>query len=211
MGHDQEYNYPSLEKSGGLVSGIVRLGAKVVNAIRNFMANIRARLTFTQNYRNQLSHQYDEKPQLAVSTQQSEEINQSIVSTMNEVFHGQHPGEYLSRLTPEEREQVIVSFAKKILKLYGLNDVSVVFAHDELSLCGAYSFKNKTLFINRSYLTLNDPVLLLDAVDTVIHESRHALQHAAMHDHNPLQFDEKTVASWVRNMNNYIQGSYRSC
>jgi len=185
---------------------IKNLGEQIVETVRNFYINLRARAIFTNDAKEAIRNRYNEKPELAVSSEKFEEVNAEVVNLMNEVFNGQHPGEFLLAISDiNERQAVMEKFATKLLEIYGLTDVKFMSGYDSIGLCGYYSFDRKVLFLNKSFLTINDPILLLDAVDTILHESRHALQHAAMHDHNPLGFDRETIVSWIKNMNNYVR------
>ena len=189
-----------------VISGIRNVTSRIIDIIKRFVENIRNRTEYPPAVIEQRAHQYDTQPEVPANTEKALEVNDRVVELMNDVFHGKHPGEYLNAIEDfEQREKVFREFATRLLELYGLTDVKVAFEHLDKSYAGCYSFDRKTLSVNVSYLTLNNPVLLLDAVDTVLHESRHALQHAAMYGHNPLGFDEETIKSWIKNMKNYIR------
>lgn len=70
--------------------------------------------------------------------------------------------------------------------------------------------EHRGYFSNDGYLYLNEDVLTnptnrLDALDTVFHEGRHAMQQAAIYDPNKYSVERKQADIWKDNFNNYIQ------
>ncbi len=208
MGNDMQEMSQQVQvpEASSLLERVVHLGARVVETVRNFYINFRAKFVYTEHVQETIRHRYDEKPQQITSTQLSQEMDAQVVALMNEVFGGQHPGEYLVSIhSLEQRQAVMEEFATRLLKLYGLTDIKFISDYDSMSICGYYDFGPRVLFLNKSFLLIDNPTILLDAVDTILHESRHAVQHAAMYDHNPLGFDNETIISWVKNRKNYIR------
>ena len=70
--------------------------------------------------------------------------------------------------------------------------------------------EHRGYFSNDGYLYLNEDVLTnptnrLDALDTVFHEGRHAMQQAAIYDPNKYSIERNQADIWKDNFNNYIQ------
>lgn len=97
----------------------------------------------------------------------------------------------------------------------GCDSPKVVAGHPEHdAIYGSYSSQTKTIIINVEHLA-NDPAE--DVLDTLLHEARHAYQHAAVNAFNAIEEDLseeakalscfKTIESYRDNFENYISGN----
>ena len=169
---------------------------------------MKERITFPPHVQQQLRDQYEQKPELQITSQECENVNEQIVGHMQRTFDNKDPGTYLTSLeTMEQKEKTLRIFSEKLFKIYGLKDVTVQMDYLDSGTAGYYSFDKRKLVVNMSYLSFDNPILERDAVDTILHETRHAVQHAAMHGNNPLGFDDATIIEWIKNKKNYIRAS----
>lgn len=97
----------------------------------------------------------------------------------------------------------------------GCDSPKVVAGHPERdTIYGSYSSQTKTITISVDHLA-NDPAE--DVLDTLLHEARHAYQHAAVNALNAIEKDLseeakalscfKTIKAYRDNFENYISGS----
>ncbi len=184
------------------------LGEHIIETVKRFFKKYKERLQFPPHVQESLRNNYREKPQLAVNNKNDETINQLIVDEMKRQFDSQDPGEYLASLdSVKEKEKVILEFAQGVFEIYGLSDIKIVCEYLDQGVAGFYCWGDKSLHLNMSFLSYGNPLLERDIVDTVLHETRHAVQFAAMEGNNPLAFEDSIIRDWVRNANNYIDPS----
>lgn len=78
----------------------------------------------------------------------------------------------------------------------------------EDQLCGYYNHKQKRIALNPVFLAQkdekNDEKLLTIFVNTIIHECKHARQHAAINGKD-YGYSERQIAIWKRNFKDYIR------
>ncbi len=194
------------ESSGSFLSRLKGLGERIIETVKRFFRKYKERVSFPPQVQEKMKNNYKEKPEIAATGEKSEAINQQIVDEMKLIFHSQDPGEYLASLgSMREKQAVLSEFAEKLFEIYGLTDIDVVAEYMDTGTAGYYTWKEKSLHFNMSYLTFDNPLLERDLVDTLLHETRHAVQFAAMDGNNKVGFDDATIIEWVKNSKNYIR------
>lgn len=89
-----------------------------------------------------------------------------------EKIEGIRPEEW-ERLSLKEREQVLVQIHREMAKTYHFPEAKVEIAHMPARVKGMFSKDDNLIEINRSLLEKKDPT---EAIETMLHESRHAYQ-----------------------------------
>ncbi|MBR3932293.1 MAG: hypothetical protein IKJ68_00080 [Clostridia bacterium] len=136
--------------------------------------------------------------------------------------------ETLKTLNEEERIKLFEELTQKLALAYGLGSDAVEkieFIEDLKSgnspLCGSYNYGTRTIMLNRTYIcfdlhnnrTLDQKIIddvLVDCVDTVIHELRHAYQWQACslfanNEDYSVHDKDNRVVDWATNFVNYVQ------
>lgn len=180
---------------------------RIRKRLRKFTSKLKFFFSLSPNIIKHFEQNQGKKPEKINTTPKVEEAYDNILDEMKRLFNGQHPGEYLASISAEKRMAVIKEFIDSIRRIYGLDDLDVVFNYDSISSCGAFcrSENYKYVLLNQGYLDTNNPVLLLEFVSTILHEFRHAVQFNAMQGKNPLEFPEDLIKQWVENNLNYIR------
>ncbi len=206
MANDRHQQITQSESRHSFFSRLKGMAEWIIETVLKFFKKNKERIQIPPGVRERLKNNYREKPELAVTNQQCEAVNQQIVDEMKNFFHSQDPGEYMVSLgSMEEKQKLIMEFTQRLFEIYGLTDIKVVCEYMDASCAGFYHPSTKTLHLNMSFLTLDDPLLERDAIDTILHETRHAVQFAAIEGYNPLGFDHSTIREWVLNWKNYIR------
>ena len=135
-----------------------------------------------------------------------------------EIF-GENACERFRNATKFERIEMMHNFAEKLSELYGLDitvDISINQPTNDGIQLGCFSQENNKAEFNIFLLTLDlsdfrepeyfDEIFYM-ALDTVIHELRHAVQHRAITEEGFWDVDEERRNQWANNMagNNYIR------
>lgn len=103
----------------------------------------------------------------------------------------------------EEREEMLREFMGELNGIFGINIENVNFEKlDDSSTRGFYSNSSKGITINASYIDLSNANSYM-IMQTMIHEMRHAYQHAALED--PLDFvvTQATLDAWQHSFDTY--------
>ncbi len=110
------------------------------------------------------------------------------------------------KATEQERQEILISFYKKLKEIYGVDVAENVVFSTTLgnSTRGQYSHSSKTVTINQKYLSKADSYQIMY---TMIHEMRHAYQHAAVDNPDKYKVSEETIRQWE---NNIKPGNYKS-
>ena len=123
---------------------------------------------------------------------------------------GDDPAEYFCGRSKLERSKDIVAFAEKVAECYGLDGIHIDIMVSG-KLAGYYKPESNTLYINSIYLTLDEversenfPDLVLETINTIIHELRHAVQHYAIVQQGFWNIDKNRVRAWEENFEHYI-------
>ena len=101
----------------------------------------------------------------------------------------------------EERKQMLTNLLREICRIMGIDvNENVNFADLGGSTRGTYSSSTNTVSINTSYLSRSDGY---QVIYTMIHEMRHAYQHAAIENPGNFNVSPETIEQWKNNFSNY--------
>ena len=114
----------------------------------------------------------------------------------NDIFTNERLSEW-PNCSPEERAEILNEGAHVIGKELGINMKGIKFETMDPESRGMNS--------GDGYIVLNsdvlyDPSLIVDAMDTVIHESRHQLQFEAIEHPEKFNIDQEVIESWRNNL-----------
>lgn len=109
-------------------------------------------------------------------------------------------GEELAGMTLEERKKKLEEIAERLQLILGLKDITILFTDSESlgARCqGTYSFGTNELRINEEYLKFSNQDILLDSIDTIVHELTHAYQYQEIQKilNRIAQWDDEQVES----------------
>ena len=103
--------------------------------------------------------------------------------------------------TIEQRKNILTKYLAELALIYGVKVSSNInFYSDSLSTRGSYSHSRKMVSINENYLSRSDGYQIMQ---TMIHEMRHAYQHAAVEDPGSYKVSAETIKRWKDNFANY--------
>ena len=115
-------------------------------------------------------------------------------------IEGIKPEEW-EKLSPKEREEVIKRVHREIARAYHFPEAKVSAVDLPPKTYGSTSRRGDRIYINRSLLERKDP---REAVDTILHESRHAYQfYAIQHAWKFSSERRQEIEKWRKNWNNY--------
>ncbi|KAA6336649.1 hypothetical protein EZS27_015205 [termite gut metagenome] len=102
--------------------------------------------------------------------------------------------------TPLKREEMLCQLGENILSALDIQDkgIKIIFKEMPPNSYGVYNHSERTLTINQRFI--ENPELLRDAIDTIIHEARHAYQHCAVET-----FTNSESYIWAGNFRSYIR------
>lgn len=133
-----------------------------------------------------------------------EKLNQ-IIGLIQQHFSGKKIGKVLADLEPVDRTSLVLSFSKELLSIMQLDQVKVEVNYEmQPGIMGCYVLKDNKIIINGTYLNETDPRVLQEVIDTVIHESRHAMQLKALMGENVYGFSDEQLYDWIYNLENPI-------
>jgi len=152
-------------------------------------------------------------PPEAVTAPMSDTDKEKIKETQDLIKEkfGESAVDHFRELPKKERVAELTEFAEELAKLYGV-EINVDINAEHLNSCGFYNFETKTLEFNIKYLMFekndeNFAFFIKEAINTIVHELRHAVQHKATKESGFWNVDEKTRAKWANNFRNYISPS----
>lgn len=150
----------------------------------------------------------------SLETEMSEYDIQKIQETQNLIqecfcIDGQTVVDSLAAMSNLDRIKAAEEFAKKLAVLYDL-DIRIDVNIDDPSACGAYYWGEKMIRLNLVELMVDgkSPDFaphIMNFIDTVIHEERHAVQHRALMEPGFWGIDEETQGRWAWNLEHYIR------
>ncbi|MDF2539173.1 MAG: hypothetical protein K0S76_2194 [Herbinix sp.] len=140
------------------------------------------------------------------SKQEQAYLNQ-IITLMERHFPDGRIGESLATLEPVDRAGVVSEFTRELLDMLQLQNVKVEISYElPATTMGCYYFSEEKIEINGAYLAALDPVVLREVIDTVIHETRHAMQLKALSGDNVYGFTDQQLKEWIFNLEHPIDG-----
>ena len=109
--------------------------------------------------------------------------------------------------TPQEREAILNRFMNEVAAILGVNIVSSIDffsrpAQNNRIVMGQYSHDDRTVHLNREVLSQSS-ASSYRLMSTVVHELRHAYQHAAVDNPSQYQVSQETINSWKRSFATY--------
>ncbi|MBR0208939.1 MAG: hypothetical protein IJQ43_08580 [Oscillospiraceae bacterium] len=97
----------------------------------------------------------------------------------------------------EQRKAMLQAYMQRVAEIYGVTVASeIVFYNGERGSRGAYSPGENCVRINENYLSRSDSYQIMQ---TMIHEMRHAYQHAAVEHPESYIVSAETIAAWEQN------------
>lgn len=102
----------------------------------------------------------------------------------------------------EQRKDILTKYLADLSAICGVTVLSSInFYLGPSSERGSYAHSQKLVSINENYLTRTDSYQIMQ---TVVHEMRHAYQHAAVDDPDSYEVSMETIEQWKNNFSNYI-------
>ena len=106
-----------------------------------------------------------------------------------------------TKASVEERKAMLNAYLAELMVIYGVSVHSTIhFQNLGGSTRGQYSPSANEVIINEDYLSRKDSYQIMQ---TMIHEMRHAYQHAAINDPDSYQVSPETIAQWKDNFEHY--------
>lgn len=148
---------------------------------------------------------WNEKPEeapLEITRQQEKEHD---LYMQNQIFALLNTQEYSkntwSNASIEQRKEILTKYLTELSVIYGVTVSSNInFYSGPNSERGSYSHSRRLVSINENYLTRKDSYQIMQ---TIVHEMRHAYQHAAVDDPDSYEVSAETIAQWKSNFSNY--------
>ena len=101
----------------------------------------------------------------------------------------------------EERKNILTKYLAELSIIYGVTvSSSINFYSGSNSERGSYAHSKRLVSINEKYLTRADSYQIMQ---TVVHEMRHAYQHAAVDNPDSYEVSRETIRQWKNNFSNY--------
>lgn len=108
-------------------------------------------------------------------------------------------------LTAGQRETVLRDFSDKVADIFGVTISRLEFVDMPDGCWGEYTPSDGSIKINSD--VLSEPEKLKWTIDTLLHETRHAFQYEIVNGNITGNVDQKTLAEWRHNIDNYIPAS----
>ena len=94
----------------------------------------------------------------------------------------------------EQRADILDKFGKKISNALNIEEVSIKFDVSEKGVLG-YTSGDGTIHLRQDFV--ENPNLLIHAIDTIAHEVRHQFQCEAMNNPEKFDIDKGTLNEWI--------------
>ena len=127
-------------------------------------------------------------------------MERSCISAINETAEKFEDGNW-ERYSPEERAEVLDLLAKRIGEICKINIKGVQFFKGPPN-CRGFEVGNGYLYLHNDYL--ENPELKEEALNTLLHETRHTFQKAVVNDPASYDIDAETVKRWKNNFRHYL-------
>ncbi len=138
----------------------------------------------------------------AVTEQQQAMMDQYMQAAIGDILQeDQFSQEAWENASIEERKEILNSLLDRMEKEMGISLEDIQFrSGEDLGYNGAYNYADNYIALNEEILNSGDPS---GAMTTLMHEARHAYQHAACE--NPEQFlvTADTIQGWQDSSDNY--------
>jgi hypothetical protein len=173
------------------------------DGLRRAWQNIRAKITaLLQGGIDRLLFALDRGA--APDTDGSRMHQQNAADALRAQFGG-FPAEALLNASPGEREEIAARMHVAVARALGIEEC-VVIARPLGGDCGTYSFRTQILSLD-SFELEKQPMTRLEAmeiVDTILHETYHALQHRAIVHPSRYGVLKSDAAVWRINFEHYV-------
>ena len=142
----------------------------------------------------------------APMTERDQEMADRTKQIVTEIF-GQNAAATVEEADYNGRVALASNLIERLAEAYGVQlDGCELYIDSNINNCGGYSIKENQIKLNGAYLFSEDPDLIYEFIDTVIHELRHAVQFQSIL--NPeiaeaWQVSEETKENWKQNFLNY--------
>lgn len=146
----------------------------------------------------------------APMTERDQEMADRTKQIVTEIF-GQDAAATVEEADYNGRVALASDLIKRLSEAYGVQlDGCELYIDSNINNCGGYSIKENKIKLNGAYLFSEDPDLIYEFIDTVIHELRHAVQFQSIL--NPeiaetWQVSEETRENWKQNFLDYVPAS----
>lgn len=119
---------------------------------------------------------------------------------------GSSPFEQFASLGREDRQTAVVNITSQVAEVMGVEIGSIDIEERDGASYGCYSYAGNRISYNEQYL-YEEPMTELEAkeaIDTIVHEVRHAYQHKAACRPSRYGRDKLTAQIWRLNWKNYV-------
>lgn len=123
------------------------------------------------------------------------------------ILLGSDPVGRLYSMSAKDRLSAAKELHKRLCNRFGL-DLQLQFGTSDTGTCGAYIHNRKTLWLEYRYLMSTDPAHIVEYLDTVIHEFRHAMQHQFIRDSTYNEASEEYRARMARSLHPNVYVSF---
>ena len=118
---------------------------------------------------------------------------------------GDQPVDALLSLNAEDRITAMGNILEAMARLYNVPIKGAEFTQMDAGICGAYYRNEQMIRVNVTHLMCNDRAVLLDVLDTVVHELRHAVQWSMIEGNEVWGASEERRLEFARNFRHYVR------
>lgn len=138
----------------------------------------------------------------AVTEQQQAMMDQYMQAAIFDILQeDQFSQEAWENASIEERKEILNSFLDRMEKEMGISLEDIQFrSGEDLGYNGAYNYADNYIALNEEILNSGDPS---GAMTTLMHEARHAYQHAACENPDQFLVTADTIQGWQDSSDNY--------
>lgn len=148
----------------------------------------------------------------ATSGKQEEKADRELKETIENLTESErYSEENWAGATLEERKAILQDYMQEVAKILDVDiEKEITFTNtppDENGVynLGAYSHSIKTVKMNQYILENDETYDSYRLMTTVVHELRHAYQHAAIDDPERYQVSQETIDAWKESFATYAQ------
>ena len=118
---------------------------------------------------------------------------------------GEQPVDALLSLNAEDRITAMGNILEEMARLYNVPIKGAEFTQMADGICGVYCHSERVIRVNVKYLMCNDRAVLLDVLDTIVHELRHAVQWSMIDGNATWNASDERRQAFARNFRNYVR------